>query len=234
MVRRPAVGALRGLVPPGNGSPDGSSPDGGWSGAGATNASAGSPYEPWGAGRPPHRRNLVWALVAAGAAALALILVLLGVAYASRTGDIYVFKMPIGSRPDAEWPAEPLAVDRSVGPVHRRRHALRAWGSGSASCITGAECYDSAKKQVACGGRTPGRRSPSPTCRPGSTPPTPPRTPRCARSAADSRYCWSTAKTVSDQGSIDVLVPRANNRTYRCLAGKGPNALSGPQLRKSR
>ncbi len=229
----PAGGwALRGLVPPGNGSPDGSSPDGGWSGAGATNASAGSPYEPWGAGRPPHRRNLVWALVAAGAAALALILVL-GVAYASRTGDIYVFKMPIGGPTPSGQPSRSPSTDPSA--------LSTADGTpcgpgvpGSASCITGAECYDSAKKQVACGGRHTWEAFAFADLPAGVA------TADAAQNAEVRKVCSRFTlllvdpNTVSAQWRIDVLVPRANNRTYRCLAGKGPNALSGPQLRKSR
>jgi serine/threonine protein kinase len=172
----------------------------------------------------PNRRNRLWALLAAGAAALLTFLIVM-VVYASGTGatTAYVFKTPAHSSPSASPSPSTNGVDCGPGVP------------GDATCIAGAECYDTAKKSIDCDGRHTWEAFAFATLPDGVSPADAGQNRRVRQVCSRTTLLLVDPSTVTGQWRIDVLVSTSNaDRTYRCLAGKGPNALSGPQLRKTR
>jgi hypothetical protein len=169
----------------------------------------------------PNRRNRLWALLTAGAAALVAVLVVT-VAYASRTGatTAYVFKTPAHSSPSPSPSTNGVACGPGV--------------PGDATCIAEAECYDSAKKSIDCDGRHTWEAFAFATLPNGVRPADAVQNSQVRKVCSRYTLLLVDPNTATGQWRVDVLVPTSNDRTYRCLAGKGPNALSGPQLRKTR
>lgn len=186
-----------------------------------------------------------WAL-AAGAAAVAAVLAV-GVAFAAHSGTTPAFHPPSSSASHAVAPAStggpvsptasgdrPTAAGSAAGPTGSAQphgEVCGLPGPGSAACITTPECYDSAKKRVACGGRHTWEAFAFADLPSGVRP-------ADARQNAEVREVCSRftllqvdPDTALRPWQIDVLLP-GSGRTYRCLAGMGPNALTGPQLTK--
>jgi hypothetical protein len=185
------------------------------------------PTEPQGKtallGGPPKRRNRLLALVAAGAAVLAAVL-LVGFAWAARGAatTTYVFKTPLSASPS---------------PSRSRPDDGVACGPGapaSARCIAEDECYDSAKKPIACDGRHTWEAFAFATLPDGVRPAEAAQNSQVRQVCSRFTLVLVDPSTVTGSWRIDVLTPKGSSRVYRCLAGKGPNALSGPQLRKTR
>jgi eukaryotic-like serine/threonine-protein kinase len=107
----------------------------------------------------------------------------------------------------------------------------------NAKCPTTAECYDAAKKPAACSGRHTWEVFAYADLRASANVTNPQ---DGARSPEIRDVCDSTNLVVLDKvdpfdWTVEILAPsaedlRAGRRTYRCLAGKGANALNGQTL----
>jgi tRNA A-37 threonylcarbamoyl transferase component Bud32 len=184
---------------------------------------------PWPGPDRMRRRGMWWA-VAAGAVALAAI-VSLGIAYAA-SGPHHVFKTPIAvdsatATPGASSSTAVSSPTRSgsAGPVLL---ACLVPVPKEAKCLKSPECYDADKKLTDCAGRHTWEAFLA-----GELPE--------GVKAADadtnlrlkqvcSRIVLNSIDPATIQGNWKVAVLAPANRSFRCIATLGPNALSGPKL----
>jgi eukaryotic-like serine/threonine-protein kinase len=218
----------------------GSSTPGAGSSASADSDQAGWPADPIPgvrspAPRPerPGRRGLWWA-IAAGAVAVAAA-ISLGMAYAA-SGPRNIFRTPVVA---GSSPATPDTQTSTAGPSPTR--------SGSASpnllscmvpvsedvkCIKSPECYDTAKKPVDCAGKHTWEAFLAGELPADVKPADAERSPRLQR-VCTRAVLFSIDPAIvqdSDKWTVAVLPPTSGNRTYRCIASLGANALTGPRL----
>jgi serine/threonine protein kinase len=210
---------------------------------------AGLPAHPPAQGLPGYKpamnRRAVWWSVGAGALAF-LALAAIFVVYApsggahpdpSRTPEAFGKSSTPESSRTPERSSPPPSGRPAPAPVNAIPCKVDIPHLANAKCPATAECFDTAKKPVTCGGRHTWEVFAYADLRAGTTVSDPQ---AGARSPEIREVCDSTNLFVLDRISplgwtVDVLAPtadelRAGNRTYRCLAGKGANALNGQTL----
>jgi tRNA A-37 threonylcarbamoyl transferase component Bud32 len=184
----------------------------------------------------PSRRLLIWSLAVCGCALVAIVAV--SVAYA-RAGapDRQVFRTPAavsthvagsptaGPQPSTRPTAAPspsavIPVAGNCGPV----------APSGVTCPINPDCYDSTKHLVACSGTHTWEAFAV-----GQLPAGVPSTktghdPQVLEACSRITLLAVAPQTAAQLWQVDVLAPTGSSRTYRCLAGRGPNALVGSQL----
>jgi hypothetical protein len=196
---------------------------------------------------PSSHRALWWS--AAAGAVMMLALAAIFVAYGpgrphpdpSRTPEAFGTSSAADSSRSPARSSAPPSGRPAPGPVNATPCGTNLPTLANARCPTTAECYDAAKNAAGCGGRHTWEVFAYADL-PASANVSDPQS--GARNPAIRDVCALTTLAVLQQGdpflwSIDVLPPtaealRAGNRTYRCLAGKGPNALNGQALSRPR
>jgi serine/threonine protein kinase len=172
----------------------------------------------------PHRRA-VWVSLAAGAGLLGT-LITLSLVYGRASPDVKVFHTPVAgaasSRASARTPSgAPSAEAVHCGPL----------APAEARCLTRSECYDAASEPIGCGGTHTWEAFALADLPPNVKPADAAQNAQVKKVCSEFTLLAVDPSTAAEPWQIEVLTPAAGNRTYRCLAGKGRNALSGPRLR---
>jgi tRNA A-37 threonylcarbamoyl transferase component Bud32 len=189
---------------------------------------------PHGTPRPPKpNRTLLWASIVAGTLVLAslLALVIYGPELVGR--GVAVFKTPVAagssSAPTPTTTAKPTATGGPSATASASNCGVAV--PGNVTCIRTPECYDTAKKPIGCAGRHTWEAFAFAELPAGVRPADAAQNPQVRQVCSTITLLIVAPHIGLTQWNIDVLVPASGgDRTYRCLAGRGPNALTGPQI----
>jgi tRNA A-37 threonylcarbamoyl transferase component Bud32 len=218
--------------------PDGPSPAP--AGAEPRDAGAAGPVRPTPPG--PHTvsptRRIMWlALAVTGFAALTIVAVT--AAYArGGTPDHRAFKTPAAasSTPTAAPTSGAPTATPTTRPTGSPTAAVPA-GAGcgpvaphGVSCPAEPTCFDAKKRPVACGGTHTWETFAVGQLRAGVPPTDTTSDPDVIEACSRITLLYVAPQTANGIWQVDVLAPTGSSRTYRCLAGRGPNALVGSQL----
>jgi serine/threonine protein kinase len=100
------------------------------------------------------------------------------------------------------------------------------------TCVRTPACYDVFKKKIDCKGKHTWEEFAYGELPTGVKPADAPKNQDVRRACSFVTLVAVDANTALAQWDIEVLVPTGSSRTYRCIAGRGPNALTGPQIGK--
>ena len=184
------------------------------------------------------RRRIMWlGLAVAGFAVLAITVVT--AAYArDGTTEHQAFKTPVAvssaptgaptagtptAAPTTRAAGSPTAVvpvGTACGPV----------APSGVSCPANPDCYDAKKRPVACSGTHTWEAFAVGQLRAGVAATSTTRDPDVLEACSRITLLSVAPQTATGIWELDVLAPTGSSRTYRCLAGRGPNALVGAQL----
>jgi hypothetical protein len=100
-----------------------------------------------------------------------------------------------------------------------------------AKCLKAPECYDKDKKATDCAGRHTWEAFLVGDLPADVKPADADKNLRLKQVCSRVNLISVDPATIQENWTVTVLVPAAANRTFRCIASLGANALNGPKLR---